>query len=354
MLPTVVANELRDAVGRFLRNAFPFATLFFQRSAGSTDNPTALIDELLHRHLVFHQLVQDADGITHLDELAGNWRERLNLASLAQARLLLTSLTSLVAAARLWDRSDDPYPKRCKPFLQLRLQLWLRELRRMVCSVPGGGDPPVLRFADDLKDTRNPLHLPLLHWRECHLGAWESLVVLGYRAATLISVMTGRLFATPYNQDFKLIAFSDSVQDAAHRAGFLGANTWRQVMRQAMAGWLQHQPLGLSLREMADLLPSYWRERMPDDARFCGLFIAPNMEWNPDYGHLTQHNRLPPGSDLPQLVSKRLAWECLSEFGRRSRVGRSLERTGAAAVRPGVPGGLHPGGQLVSVGGGPR
>lgn len=395
------------------------------------------LGELLHRHQVFHQLLLDADGVTHLDELAETWRQRLGIGSLPQARQLLASLTSLISAARQWDRADDDDPAHwCKPFLQLRQQLWLRELRRMVCSVPTGGDPPALRFADDLKDTQRPLHLPLLQCRECHLGAWggviekgsdhlncdpqrfyqnwfgnspqsallvplqgemsapgpekqfcshclrlqpvggdgncvecerddllrvwlpnmlkdvrnrqqqklechhdcpecgarESLAVVGYQAATLISTLAGRLFATPYNNDFKLIAFSDSVQDAAHRAGFLGANTWRQVVRQAMAGWLRQQPLGLSLREMADLLPNDWRRQMADDARYCGLFIAPNMAGDADYDYLTAHGRLPPRSKLPEQVSKRLAWECLSEFGRRSKLGRSLERTGVAAV----------------------
>jgi DEAD/DEAH box helicase domain-containing protein len=392
------------------------------------------LGELLHQHQVFHQLVRDCAAIRRLDELAETWRERLNLSSLEQARRLLVSLASLIAAARLWDRPEHEAPdKWCAPFLQLRQQLWLRELRRMVCSVPVAGEAPQLRFADDLKDSRQPLHLPLLHCRECHLGAWggvikkgdnhldgdlqgfyrhwfgnspqatlmsplvegqaagagleqhfcphcfrlqavsatgkctecegedllrvwrpdqvkegkqglechhdcpecgarDGLAVLGYRAATLISVMTGRLFSTPYNDDYKLIAFSDSVQDAAHRAGFLGANTWRQVVRQAMARWLVEQPEGLSLREMADLLPGWWRDRVGDEARFCGLFIAPNMESEADYAHLVEHNKLPPESDLPDLVSKRLHWECLSEFGRRGGVGRSLERTGAAAV----------------------
>ncbi|EAR23019.1 hypothetical protein [Nitrococcus mobilis] len=115
---------------------------------------------------------------------------------------------------------------------------------------------------------------------QCHhdcpeCGARDSLAIVGYRAATLTSVMTGRLFATPYNDDFKLIAFSDSVQDAAHRAGFLGANTWRQVVRQAMAGWLRQQPMALTLKEMIELLPAFWRDRIDHDGRFCGLFLAP-------------------------------------------------------------------------------
>jgi hypothetical protein len=38
-------------------------------------------------------------------------------------------------------------------------------------------------------------------------------------------------------------------------------------------------------------------------------------------------------SDPPGMVGKqRLAWECIAEFGRRGRIGRSQERTGSAAV----------------------
>ncbi|MCO6441307.1 MAG: DEAD/DEAH box helicase [Nitrococcus mobilis] len=396
------------------------------------------LGELLHEHTAFHELVRASERLTDLSVLAEDWQERLNLPSRKQARNLLTSLLSLVATARLWrdPESNDP-TQWCQPFLQVRQQLWLRELRRLVCSIPLGDDSPALRFADDLQNPQKPLHLPLLLCRECHLAAWgamakkgdshlisdlqsfyqawfqyspqstllvplvegqdpdgltrdfcadclrlqaasnerkcqecegkktlhrvwvpdmlkrpgrgeqerlqchhdcpecgagDSLLIVGYRAATLTSVMTGRLFSTPYNDDFKLIAFSDAVQDAAHRAGFLGANTWRQVIRHAMAGWLRDQPLALSLKEMAELLPTFWRDRARDDARFCGLFIAPNMVWLSEYRALTEKGRLPAGSELPELVAKRLAWECAAEFGRRSMLGRSLERTGMAAV----------------------
>jgi len=46
MLPTVVANELRETVQEFLRNAFPFATPYFQRQEDGA-SATAIIDRLL-------------------------------------------------------------------------------------------------------------------------------------------------------------------------------------------------------------------------------------------------------------------------------------------------------------------
>jgi DEAD/DEAH box helicase domain-containing protein len=390
------------------------------------------LGELLHQHSVFHQLIRDSEALLSLEDLVENWSRSLNLRGGQSAAPLLESLAALIAVARLWDRPEHPDPSKwCKPFLQMRFQLWLRELRRMVCSLPTSMEPARIRFADDLQSLESPLHLPLLQCRECHLGAWgtvqrkgdshvvadlqgfyqawfgyspqstllvplseeedcagpeqwlctkclrlqasggecieceaeelirlwvpnilrdsrsdelrshhdcpscgarDSLAVLGYRATTLASVMTGKLFGTHYNDDHKLIAFSDSVQDAAHRAGFLGANTWRQVVRQAMTGWLQHQAAALSLRDAADLLPAYWRDRSGADSLYCGNFIAPNMLWHPDYIRLKEHGSLPEGGDLVDQVSKRLSWECFAEFGRRSLLGRSLERTGQAAV----------------------
>ena len=60
-----------------------------------------------------------------------------------------------------------------------------------------------------------------------YCGGQGSLTIMGSQAASLISVGISQLFASIYNDDRKLLAFSDSVQDAAHRAGFFGARTYR-------------------------------------------------------------------------------------------------------------------------------
>lgn len=62
------------------------------------------------------------------------------------------------------------------------------------------------------------------------------LSIVGYRAASLASVAIGELYSSAYNNHYKLIAFSDSVRDAAHRAGFFGARIHSQVVRHALAG----------------------------------------------------------------------------------------------------------------------
>ncbi|EAR23018.1 hypothetical protein [Nitrococcus mobilis] len=80
-------------------------------------------------------MVRATGELTDLSVLAEDWRQRLNLPSPEQAQRLLTSLTLLVAAARLWrDRESEDPEQGCQPFLQVRQQLWLRELRRLGCS----------------------------------------------------------------------------------------------------------------------------------------------------------------------------------------------------------------------------
>ena len=53
-------------------------------------------------------------------------------------------------------------------------------------------------------------------------------LLLGARNATLGSQVVEQSWASGFNDDKKLIAFSDSVQDAAHRAGFFGARTYAE------------------------------------------------------------------------------------------------------------------------------
>jgi hypothetical protein len=66
-------------------------------------------------------------------------------------------------------------------------------------------------------------------------GQRDLQVLLGARNATLGAQVVAESWASPFNDDKKLIAFSDSVQDAAHRAGFFGARTYLNTVGTAMA-----------------------------------------------------------------------------------------------------------------------
>lgn len=163
-----------------------------------------------------------------------------------------------------------------------------------------------------------------------------SLLILGSRAATLSSVAINQLFNSPHNSDAKLIAFSDSVQDAAHRAGFFEARTYRQVLRSALA--TAAVDAGFStLDELINGIGSYWQQRFKNDNRgmddFTATFLAPDSGWLKDWELLQTTGNLPKSSDIVEkFVLPRLKWEALLEFGLHSRRGRTLERMGIAIV----------------------
>ena len=46
-----------------------------------------------------------------------------------------------------------------------------------------------------------------------------------------------QMFASKFNDDKKTLAFSDNVQDAAHRAGFFNSRTWRFGLRILSNFW---------------------------------------------------------------------------------------------------------------------
>ncbi|MCB1815099.1 MAG: hypothetical protein KDK04_25770, partial [Candidatus Competibacteraceae bacterium] len=166
----------------------------------------------------------------------------------------------------------------------------------------------------------------------------DSLLVFGARVASLGSVALSHLYASAYNDDPKLIAFSDSVQDAAHRAGFFSARTWLSNMRMAITQALaKHPDDTIPLPVFYDYLPRFWQDKSLNPAafereRFIAEFLAPNMQWLPDFQTLCKTGVLPADSHLLDDIHKRLQWEVLAEFGYRSRIGRTLVRTATAAA----------------------
>ncbi len=367
-----------------------------------------LLKTLRGRLLSYEEILQEIERI-------GPFFKELNK---EHRILLLNSLLALVAEARFKIREENGSEE--PQNVEVRHQLWLRELRRMVCSV----DPqPELTFVDDLTEEQRQKHLPLAHCRECgsmgwiglqkaaenrltgnlqdiyveffkdhstklrflfpeaeggashpegqlcffctscmHLsfkeavktcplcggksmvraflppapshacpfcGAHNSLTLLGSRAASLTSVMISQLYASAYNEHKKLITFSDNVQDAAHRAGFFAARTYRFNLRAAMQRFLQEGGEGLHLEDFGKRLNQYWRHQL-DEGAYVATFLAPNMAWFQDYDYLKEHGRLPKGSRLLEDIRKRLQWEVYSQYCFDARIGRTLEKSGAS------------------------
>ena len=187
-----------------------------------------------------------------------------------------------------------------------------------------------------------------------YCNARNAMVIVGARASSLLSAALNQTVSSRHNADAKVIAFSDNVQDAAHRAGYMSARTWRTNMRAAIAQTVAATDSDhLSLADLLEQVVARWRNRwlgardqvshpdqvsqpdqlpQPDLARFVGEFIAPDRRWLNEFRELESTGRLPADSTLPDLVEKRMRWDTIAEFGQRSAIGRTLENTRTAAV----------------------
>ena len=173
--------------------------------------------------------------------------------------------------------------------------------------------------------------------RDCpYCGAREALIILGARASSLLSTALAQTFASRHNDDRKVIAFSDNVQDAAHRGSFFAARTWRNGVRSAI-GQVIAEHDGMPLAGLPDRVVAWWGDlsenpKAFDRERFISEFIAPDRLWLRDFETLKERGALPAGSDLLALVHRRLRWDTMAELTFGSAIGRTLERTRTAAA----------------------
>lgn len=371
------------------------------------------------RHNLFRKLFEViGNDVVNVDDVLSEMRR----VDQGVSGAMLLSMLALLSAARVG----------VMPLVHVRMQMWLRELQRMVASVDSS---PVLRFAADLSAAALVNHLPVIHCRECGATGWgavlrrgevalrpdlndfyraffsfdkntafffpekkaawdarlhgmpgismvvctaclkkyentdidscscgcssfvfvffpdnsgthsgkaivthncpycdshNSLTILGSRAASLTSVMISQLMSSPFNSDKKLLTFSDSVQDAAHRAGFYQARTWRFNLRTAMQKFVGASGAGLSLDQFTAEFLAYWKFLFTPE-EFVSTFIAPNMMWFSEYEAMVNGSGVVAPS-LIRSVCSRLDWEICSEYGFSSRIGRTLDRSGASLV----------------------
>ncbi len=170
---------------------------------------------------------------------------------------------------------------------------------------------------------------------DCH--AENGLSMMGSRAASLLSVAITHVFLSEYNRDKKLLAFTDSVQDASHRAGYFGARTYRFNLRSAFQGVLESHDRPVPLAELATLLMERLIDGARDEvgrARMIATLTPPDLADLPEYVAFVQSHGKGRHSHLLASLRKRLQFEAALEFGHRSQVGRTLERTGCAVAAP--------------------
>lgn len=336
---------------------------------------------------------------------------------------VLDSLLAMISYARV-NKADD---------LQVQIQFWFRELRRMLAKV----DKDVsLEMADDLNEEQKKYYLPTINCRECGATGWVSmenennslsisdlsvfynnffsndkkrikmlfpideddqrvknvfhvcpkcmildtggngdkcsncgneemiktylpsleeannkkgksngficpccgsnsgLSLVGAQSATLISSGISEIFASKYNDDKKLLTFSDSVQDASHRAGFFSSRTWRFNLRTAIQKFLLDKGQNLSLIDFARAFNEYWLGKLGKEA-YVATFIPPDLTWRRAFENMVATGYLGETEEdiwLINNIKDRVELEIYYEYGFNSRIGRTLEKSGASIL----------------------
>ena len=125
----------------------------------------------------------------------------------------------------------------------------------------------------------------------------------------------------------KTLLFNDSVQDAAHRAGFVASRSYSFSLRTLLAAVLDSYPgRQASLNDLiADVIAS------ASDPHWLPAVVPPDLQGRSDVDALLA-GESQGDADTWRLISERLAFQVVLEFGLRSRQGRTLELTRTAAA----------------------
>ncbi|NLK72668.1 MAG: DEAD/DEAH box helicase [Clostridiales bacterium] len=162
----------------------------------------------------------------------------------------------------------------------------------------------------------------------------HGLSLMGLRSATAISAEVSQLYSSKFNDDKKLLAFSDNVQDAAHRAGFFNFRTWRFGLRGAIQHFALDEGKDLPLDKFQTSFIEYWHSKLSDE-KFASFFIAPNMTWMRAYEKMISEGALEHSDEARRLmegIENRVKYEIMLEFGLGSRTGRTLEKSGCSVL----------------------
>ncbi|MEO2096612.1 MAG: DEAD/DEAH box helicase [Brachybacterium sp.] len=165
-------------------------------------------------------------------------------------------------------------------------------------------------------------------------GEKDGIRFLGTSLATLLSVSLTSLFGTPGLdlREKKALVFTDSVQDAAHRAGFVEARSHSLSLRSVIHDALTEEPapIGVVVERMierATTPETRYRLLHPTitDAERLDPF------WNTDGAGGRRHPR-EARRRATGLAARRLAFDLGLELGLTGQVGRTLLLTGSAVA----------------------
>ncbi|MES5265449.1 DEAD/DEAH box helicase [Priestia megaterium] len=391
------------------------------------------LGQQLKRHYFLRVLLEGfRNKIVPVDDLIQRLEKRdpeFAIKSTERKEELIHSFISLISHAKLLDG------KRMIPFLQVQVQLWIREVRRLLRKV---SETPEFFWKDGSKREHGSIGLPMYYCRECGHSGWltypvdgsgplqrdlpsiynrffdehrhmrymyvndgetvftgdqmqfaeavyidpkdlstyleqnekgvyvpviireakltatkfprdrhscpkcdadGAIVIAGAQAASLASVAISHLYTSPFNEDKKLLVFTDSVQDASHRASFFENRTYRFNLRTAIQAALQATSETLTLATFPAYFYDFWIERFREVEgvtnpvqRFVATFIPPDLWDNPEYKKFIANKTELLSNELKAILDKRLSWEFTMEYGLSVKTGRTLDKVKSSTI----------------------
>ena len=160
-------------------------------------------------------------------------------------------------------------------------------------------------------------------------GGVDGIRFLGSAVATQLSVTLSNMFGDKDldSAEKKALMFTDSVQDAAHRAGFVQARSHSLSLRSALRGALAAGALDLTelCRQMI--------HTAGDDPFRRYQLLAPDIVDRAEFAPFWDTRASGPSRKSAKLkAQRRIQFDIDLEFGLQSRTGRTLELTGSLAA----------------------
>ncbi|WP_018801986.1 DEAD/DEAH box helicase [Salinispora arenicola] len=168
-------------------------------------------------------------------------------------------------------------------------------------------------------------------------GLDDGMRFLGAGTATLASVVTTQLFSERHlrNAERKLLAFTDAVQDATHRAGFIAHRSFGFTFRGLLTANLRADaPVAVHDLALDSAESAVTGSVKTSDQERLASMVPPDLREHPEVLRLLDGE---PVDAAIEMLQDRLVFATQLEFGLRSRMGRTLELTRTAAVEIHLP-----------------
>lgn len=210
---------------------------------------------------------------------------------------------------------------------------WLDTVNRSILAEPPAEDSPeahedlivpvLMLLGRDADDQSKEEYCPACQTK-------DGIRFLGSAIATMLSVSISNLFGADGldSGEKKALVFTDSVQDAAHRAGFVQARSHILTLRSAFRNALEAAAPGGGAATLQEVVDAALNAATTPVRKY--QLIAPDYADRSQFrAYWTAEANAQERLRATRNAQKRVLFDASIEFGLQSRLGRTLELTGS-------------------------